>query len=281
MSQAFTFALDSFNIATTRSLYHDTDFLSFTLVVNPQGGQGTPQTLVRSMGNIGNGTHAVNLSFPNVVVNPTDTVVVNYLIFNSALQEPSVNAARVLIEQTLESVGASLSTLTAVDKPPTGSVPIPHLSSALGVLDGWLFGQFYSVLQADNGCYNFLCLDGCDGPVAAEQDVFTYQDLIGATSVRPFNQNTAHAGLESGNGCGANSKYTVSWHIANPASVNRSVPKVIGDPVKTAESAITLAGLTWALARGSKTGTVINQSPPAMTPVNAGAQVTITLDNNR
>jgi|GEM_PF-6788218 len=72
MATPFTFTLDSFQITDTRSLHKDTDYVSFTLVVNPQGGKGKPQTLKKSMGDLNNGTFPVNLSFPNVTVNPTE-----------------------------------------------------------------------------------------------------------------------------------------------------------------------------------------------------------------
>jgi hypothetical protein len=72
MATQFTFTLDSFQITDTRPLHKDTDYVSFTLVVNPQGGKGKPQRLKKSMGDLNNGTFPVNLSFPNVTVNPTD-----------------------------------------------------------------------------------------------------------------------------------------------------------------------------------------------------------------
>ena len=79
----FSFTLDSFQITDTRSLHNDTDYVTYTLLVKAQDGSGTPRTLTKAMGDVNNGVHAVNLSFSNVQVNPTDTVVLNYLIVNS------------------------------------------------------------------------------------------------------------------------------------------------------------------------------------------------------
>jgi hypothetical protein len=52
------------------------------------------------MGSINNGTHLVNLQFENVSVDTTDTVIVNYIIFNAGA------SSRVDVETTLEKVGA-------------------------------------------------------------------------------------------------------------------------------------------------------------------------------
>ena len=46
-----------------------------------------------------NGTHAVNLSFQNIAVNPSDTVTMNYLIVNTGHKSPSE------VVSTLESAG--------------------------------------------------------------------------------------------------------------------------------------------------------------------------------
>jgi hypothetical protein len=49
----YNLTLNNFQISETRSLLEDTDYLSFTLQI----GLATPQTLVKSMGSIGKGTH--------------------------------------------------------------------------------------------------------------------------------------------------------------------------------------------------------------------------------
>ncbi len=216
MAQSFSFTLDSFEITTTRSLIDDTDWVSFTLVVNPQGSQGTPQTLVKSMGAINNGIHTVDLAFENIDVNPTDTVVLNYLIVNYENFSLSGNAP---IENTMASAGALLATLVTVPNPPGGDIEIPQLSSALPVLSGWLSGEFYDLSSQDEPGGNPIGFPGCDGAVAAEQDTFDYQDLLARTSDYRFDQNTVHSGSPSPEGCGTNSRYVVNWHIANPRRV--------------------------------------------------------------
>ena len=102
----FTFTLDSFKITDTRSRHNDTDFVSFTMLVKPKTGSGTPHTLTKAMGDVNNGVHPVNLSFPNVSVGPAQSVVLNYLIVNSGHQNPSE------VEKGLESAGTKLATLS-------------------------------------------------------------------------------------------------------------------------------------------------------------------------
>lgn len=184
-----SFILDSFNIENTRSLHEDTDYLSWTLTVVPSGGQGTPQTKIKSMGNINNGTHTVNLAFDNISIDTTDTVVLSYLIVNSG------SSGRVQVETTLETVGAQLVTAGP-------GLGVPQLNSALHALREWLPGELEGVLHAR-----------CDGAVAAEQSTFTCTELLSILSSGPFKQATNHPGTDSAVGCGSNSFYVVNWHM--------------------------------------------------------------------
>jgi hypothetical protein len=199
----FTFTLDSFQITDTRSRHEDTDFVTFTLLVQPNGGPpAAPQTLNKSMGDVNNGTHAVNLSFPNVKVGPDDTVVVNYLIVNSGHSSESS------IYSTLDSTAGKLATAggSAAAGALIGSA-IPGFGTLIGALAGWLAGELTSVLDAN-----------CDGPVAAEQNSFTYNDLLQKTANGNYSETTKHPGTDSNYGCGGNSMYYVSWHIEKVAT---------------------------------------------------------------
>ena len=198
MANTFTFTLDSFKITDTRSRHNDTDFVSFTLLVKSSTGSGTPQTLKKSMGDVNNGVHAVNLSFSNISVDPSATVVLNYLIVNSGHQNPSQ------VESTLESTGTSLAIkgATALGAAIGSAIPIPVLGTLLGAGAGYLAGQLTGILNAN-----------CDGAVAAEQNTFTYNDLLAKTAHGTFTQTTKHPGTDSPTGCGSNSVYYVTWHI--------------------------------------------------------------------
>ncbi len=196
--QTATFSLDSFRITNTRARHEDTDTVSVTLLVRDASGNGTPQTLTKSMGNVNNGTFNVGLVFPNVVVPPDGTVVFNYLIVNSGHSSEST------IDSILETVGGSLAqkALTAGGTG-IGSAILPGLGTILGALAGWLAGEISSIIKAN-----------CDGPVAAEKVTLSYSDLMAKTANGPDTATTAHPGVKSDTGCGSNSMYYVNWHIA-------------------------------------------------------------------
>ena len=196
--QTITFSLDSFRITDTRSRHEDTDYVSFTLLVRDANGKGTPQTLKKSMGNLNNGTFNVGLSFPNVVVPTNGSVVFNYLIVNSGHKNESEvytlleNAGGALANKGLVAGGTAL-----------GTAILPGLGSILGALGGWLAGEIKNILAAN-----------CDGAVAAEQVTLHYSDLISRTAAGTNSVTTKHPGTDSATGCGGNSMYYVTWHIA-------------------------------------------------------------------
>jgi hypothetical protein len=196
--QTATFSLDSFRITDTRSRHNDTDYVSFTLLVRDASGNGTPQTLKKSMGDVNNGTHAVGLAFPNVVVPVNGSVVFNYLIVNSG------HSSEGTIDNALETVGSSLAEKGLVaGGTALGTAILPGLGSILGAIAGWLAGEIKGILTAN-----------CDGPVAAEQVTLTYKDLMAKTANGAFSHETPNPGTDSATGCGSNSMYYVTWHIA-------------------------------------------------------------------
>jgi hypothetical protein len=241
VAEKFTLSLDYFEIKTTRSLYQDTDYVTFTLLVKSQDGTGTPQTLKKAMGDVNDGIHAVNLSFQNVEIGPTDTVVLNYLIVNSGHKSPGE------IESTLENAAITLATKGGTV---LGNDILPGLGSLLGPLAGWLAKELIGVLAAD-----------CDGPVAAEQDTFTYADLIAKTPAGTFHQSTTHDGSDSPAGCGRNSLYVVNWSMFDMGKV-KAVPYVIGFPASEAAKIVHEAGFVAKFTGQNGTRSWVgNQSP--------------------
>lgn len=195
----FAFTLNSFRITDTRSRHEDTDFVTFTLVVKTGDNSGPPQTLKKAMGDVNNGTHAVNLTFPSVHLEPTQTAVFNYLIVNSGHSSESQ------VFSVLENAGGSLATkgLVAGGAALGSLIPIPGLGTLLGAGAGWLVGELKSILAAN-----------CDGAVAAEQNSLSYNDLLAKTANGPFHHETKHPGTDSPTGCGSNSVYFVDWTIS-------------------------------------------------------------------
>jgi len=198
----FTFTLDSFRITDTRSRHEDTDFASFTLLVRAADGSGTPQTQTKSMGNLNNGTFNVGLSFPNVLVDSGGSVVFNYLIVNSGHKTEGE------VDSALETVGGALAEKGLVaGGTAIGTAILPGLGTILGAVAGWLAGQIKNILNAD-----------CDGPVAAEQVTLKYSDLLAKTANGPYSHETPNPGTDSATGCGGNSMYYVTWHVARGVS---------------------------------------------------------------
>jgi hypothetical protein len=211
------------------------------------------------MGDVNNGVHPVNLSFANVVVTATDTVVLNYLIVNTGHKNPGQ------IESALESAAGKLATAGGAA---LGNAILPVLGSLLGAAAGYLANALVGILTAN-----------CDGPVAGEQNTFTFADLTARVAHGPFNQSTKHPGTNSPTGCGRNSAYVVNWHMIEIGSAaNKTVPNVLELAPAEASKRVQAAGL---VAKFSGTNNsrsfVFSQSPSAGQVVDTGATVTMTL----
>jgi hypothetical protein len=202
---AYTFTLDSFRITQTRSLHNDTDYVSIAVVV----GQNPPIAApVKSMGNVDNGTHEVNLSIPNVAVGPTDLSAFIYSIVNcghgspdeieAALQKATIAAASKLAQQWAA--------------PAAAEAPAASHTSTVGTSAfGWLTGAVEGILFAD-----------CDGVVAGGDCIFFRGEeasLMANSNGQPVTFNDSNPGSNSPAGCGANSQYYVSWSVSTKPPV--------------------------------------------------------------
>jgi hypothetical protein len=212
----FTFTVESIQIADTRSAHEDTDYVSLTLKV----GGDVAKTQVQKIGNVNNGVHAVNLSFTNILVNPTDSIVLNYLVVNAGSTSiKSVSDAMMNIGNTFASGPANQS---------------PQLGSALPGDGPWITTNLVSIFKAGS----------CDGLVAAEQDRFSYDDLISKVS-NPFSQSTYHVGPPT-SGCNSRpSGYIVKWEMGI------SVPDLTGKTLVQARTVLENAGLAVGTSSGS------------------------------
>ena len=210
--------LESFEILDTRSLHNDTDHVSCSIAV----GQGPPQSQVKSMGDVNNGIHHVGLSFDQVAVDLNQPVVFNYIIINNGhASHEKIAGELTKVGNALASRGtqAAASALAAgagsLVGASVGTAILPVLGTALGALAGWLVSEISGIVFAN-----------CDGPVAAEQAVFTGKDLqIRTANSQTIKFTTFHPGTESPHGCGANSRYKVTWSVTalRPATINTVV----------------------------------------------------------
>lgn len=202
----FTFGVDSFEIANTRSLRKDTDFVSISLAVD----NGAPMTKTKAMGDVDNGMHPVGLTFEGIALSPNSKVVFSYAIVNnghsdnskvesslkSALSALTSKAASAIASDAGSAAGAALGASI-------GTAVVPMIGSALGALAGWLTSEIVGVIFAN-----------CDGPVAAGVRAFSGADLLAAAAHGSGRvERDHHPGVDSATGCGANSSYYVTWSV--------------------------------------------------------------------
>jgi hypothetical protein len=196
----YTFTLNSFRITDTRSLHNDTDFVAFAVAV----GSNPPITLpTKAMGDVNNGTHQVNLTIPNVLVQPGQKVAFTYRIDNTGF-----NANKV--EQALKTaVAAGAAKAAMAGGAGLGSlVGCPECGAFIGPGLGWLAGKLEGIIFAN-----------CDGTVAAGAHTFPQADLARLTAGgKVISQIDDNKGTDSATGCGSNSRYYVTWSVSGTAA---------------------------------------------------------------
>jgi hypothetical protein len=201
----FAITLDSIRITDTRSLHQDTDFVTFTMQLKSATDSGTPWALRKSLGDVNNGTTNVGLSFPDIHIDPSQTLIFNYLILNCGymIYNPGYKGERE-VEGLLQTAGNALAAKGLVTGGTQfGILTYPGLGTLLGKDYGFLDGELRRILG-----------DGsCDGFVAAEQVTLTYNELLEKTTHGLYQHETPHPGTDSEAGCGRNSMYYVDWHI--------------------------------------------------------------------
>lgn len=190
MPANYTFTLNSFQITDTRALHNDTDLVSISVAV----GKNAPTTLpAKSMGDVNNGGHQVNLSIPNVTVNPGDVVVFSYSIVNAGHNQDKVSQA--LQQAVGQSAGQGITA-------GCGELGVdPKTCAAIGPKAGaWLIDQVWP---------------DCDGPVAAADHKYNSAWLSTKVGSGTFSQTDDVKGTDSPVGCGRNSRYLVTWTVAS------------------------------------------------------------------
>jgi hypothetical protein len=214
----FTVNLDSFRITDTRALHNDTDYVSLTVLLKSAASTGTPQTQVTYIGNVNNGTHYVGLAIPDLHIDPTQTLIFNYIVINYG----TGHNVQDLVKNGIKQIGEILAGYGLV----TGGTnlarpPLPGIGSLLQSANQWLTGLS---LLAGN--------PSCDGFVAVEQVTLTYPDLLAHTASGPYQHETPHPGYDSAWGCGRNSMYYVDWHVSRKANID--LPPIHTGPIQTA-----------------------------------------------
>jgi hypothetical protein len=202
----YRFTLESFKITDTRSLHHDTDYVSVSLAA----GSISPVTQIKAMGNLNNGTFRVDLPLDAASVSDRDAILYTYAIVNNghgsadavqnALRQAGTRLAQKAADAAAKAVGSEIGAVLGAS---IGTTAVPVVGTALGTIAGWLMGEVGSILFAN-----------CDGPVAAGVRVFTPADLAAKTqNGQVLTQIDHHPGIDSPHGCGHNSSYYVTWTL--------------------------------------------------------------------
>ncbi|MFI9405839.1 hypothetical protein [Nocardia sp. NPDC052316] len=220
----YSITLEQFHIDTTRSRNDDTDTVAFSL----RAGNRSYPTQSHYAGDVDDGDHGVNLTFPSVVVADGATpLVFNYTIYNGntgKLAGGLAAANEILGERALDFVRQSAQ--------PGSEVSYPEYSS--GDLNGagieWKDGSWLQYIPLVR-LGSFLFPD-CDGFVAIGSVGKTKAgwdraiDTAGGTTYR---QTIRYPGSDSPAGCGSNSDYTVTWSITRHRAAGRGVRQFLRD----------------------------------------------------
>ncbi len=177
----YTFRLDQYRIADTRSPHNDTDVVAYTLTV---GDQTYTQTLPPS--DVNNGNHDVCLEFPGIKIPASSTpVTIAFAIVNSGHDSAAVETAL----------------QTGVDKVISGELGQDNPLSA-------------AAMTAVNAALKLIFAD-CDGTVAADS-LKVERSALDAT-IPPTGRVQTHTkhypGTDSEAGCGGNSDYYVTQTV--------------------------------------------------------------------
>ena len=207
----YTFTLNSFRITDTRSLHNDTDFVGMAVAVGSNPPISVP---TKAMGDVNNGTHQVNLTIPDVTVEPGQTVAFTYNITNTGYNANSV-------EQAIKSGVASEAqkALTAGGMALGSLIGCPACGSLVGPAGGdWLLSKLESVIFAD-----------CDGPVAGAAHTFPQASLATLTNNGAvYTVTDNNKGVDSATGCGSNSQYYVTWSVSGKPTPPVATGGVVG-----------------------------------------------------
>ncbi|WP_348267617.1 hypothetical protein P8936_17965 [Edaphobacter paludis] len=200
------FTVVSFAIDNTRSVHEDTDYVGVAITQNKK--EVAPQT--KRIGNVNNGTHAVNMtvSVPSEYTT-ADTFVFSYLVINHGggkTQDVLDHCASAMTQPALTTFNAAQAVIVSVN-----GVQLPtSLSTDLRAADN--INALWNPIKV---AFKQLSSDHCDGPVALDSFSFTgaaLNEMILTSQANPF--SIIYLGIDSAVGCGSNSHYSVQWRVS-------------------------------------------------------------------
>ncbi len=189
----YTLKLEKFNIERTRATFTDTDFASFSSQV---GGQ-EPQTVAKKIDNVKEGSHEINLQLGpfELVPGVSPDLVFSYLIINRGHPSSYDDAKKVL--DTIS--GATKEVLNSIYP---------------------AFKVLWDVADKITKELNELFTVNCDGKVAEDKIVVSSSTLDEWTkNENIYSETRYYPGTDSNDGCGANSKYYVTWTVTREKDI--------------------------------------------------------------
>jgi PASTA domain len=268
----YDFVVPSFRITTTRSLENDTDFASLAIAALAADGT-TLQTygpVTQSLGDLGNGTHGLDLALRGIEVPGGGSLGIVFTIANKGsssvkntivgdLNTVCAGIVGALASGQLAGIAtsgtpavAATATSTAVAATPPAAIAIPLWEAAVGAALAVGLLDLITILFAD-----------CDGWVVNATMQIGSLELQQMASQAPWEWTTDYPGSDSPTGCGANSNYVVDYEVY-ASSLAVTVPNVLGFDPPQATTALSKAGLT-VNSRTAKANVdlpqVITQSP--------------------
>ena len=174
----------SFEIANTRAVHNDTDYVSFALKV----GDRIFPARAEKVGDLNDGWYPLNWEFVFDIDDPGTPIVFSYLIINSGHSDTDVSTNR---------MAAAANGLCSALAAPTGGwslVVAGGIDALLPVVD--------------------LFVADCDGWVAGDQISINGAMLAQWTAGGPHQERRFYPGVTSNAFCGGNSEYYVTWDVS-------------------------------------------------------------------
>lgn len=214
MPSRYRLSVDQVKVDTTRSLRSDTDAAAATVAAGNAGALTKTQWIGDFGGASEPKTSQTNLlQFNQITVDLAEPMSFSYIVINNG------HGDQAKILTTLASAGDALSIagstsmqediakgvvkFVSVQILAAIAVTIPVLGSVLGAIESWLLDELTGLVFAK-----------CDGIVAVELRAMIGRDLFIMTDNgrKSVTVTTLHAGTPA-SGCGADSKYEVTWTI--------------------------------------------------------------------
>lgn len=289
----FDFVVSSMNVITARSggplMRGDTD--SATLAINALAADNTVITqygpITRKLGDFGNNSSTdPQMSLTGLAVPEGGSLAVSFVVVNKGawaadLDSDAISALELAGSAVLGALaqgqiaGPTLMITQTVNGVETA---LPMATTAVSL--PWVIGVGIFIIGALEGL-NILFAD-CDGTVVPGALSLGQPELLAFANTQTWNVTVTYPGTDSPEGCGSNSKYAVTYRIAN-STLRVTVPNVIGMSPKEATATLTAARLG---IQSSSVVThtnelplpepkVINQNPPAGATAYAGDVETI------